>query len=92
MMRIRLQIDDVTAATIRQRAGQKRVALQDYVRYLLERAVFSDMSAQEIEHIAENTRFTSNLLVGLVRRVTKADPSEADRLIYEARTHTEGGQ
>ncbi len=88
-MRTRLIIDESIAAVIRQRAGQKRISPQDYMRLLLERGLFADSSAKELELIAADVRFTAHLLSGLVRRVARPEPAEADRLIAQARAQAQ---
>lgn len=84
-MRTRLIVDESIAAVIRQRAGQKRISAHDYMRFLLERGLFADSSAKELELVAADIRFTAHLLSGLVRRVARSEPAEADKLIDQAR-------
>lgn len=89
-MRTRLIIDESIAAVIRQRAGQKRISPNDYMRFLLERGLFMELSMQDLAPIAADARFTARLLTGLVRRVAKAEPAEADKLIAEANAERGG--
>ncbi len=90
-MRTRLIVDESIAAVIRQRAGQKRISAHDYMRFLLERGLFFDLSAKDLESISADVRFTAHLLSGLVRRVARSEPAEADKLIAQARAQAGGG-
>ncbi|MCC6965303.1 MAG: hypothetical protein IT391_03330 [Nitrospira sp.] len=45
---------------------------------------------QDLAPIAADARFTARLLTGLVRRVAKAEPAEADKLIAEANAERGG--
>lgn len=58
------------------------IVLQNLLKEVMER---SDENCHQLQRLEELSRFTGSLLTSLVRKTSKSDPSEADRMIESAR-------
>jgi len=55
-MQIRLRLNEQVSATVRQQAGQRRIHVHDYVRYLVERGLLIDVMT--LSRVTQDTSLT----------------------------------
>src|SRR5215469_18437749 len=92
-MQIRLRLNEQVAATVRQQAGQRRIHVHDYLRYLVERGLLVDvmtlsrvtqdksltLSQQVIEAILETRNLLRSLLSVRDQQTVSRAQAEAKR-------------